>query len=90
MNLILHLPPETEAKLNAQAAAVGKAPEELALIALEERLAAGFDPADGATQPTPISHEEWIADIRQWAESHRRLEHPADDSRESIYFGRGE
>jgi hypothetical protein len=90
MNLILHLPPETQAKLNAQAAAVGKAPEEFVLIALEERLAAGFDPAGVSMPPAPISHEEWMADIRQWAEGHRRLDHPADDSRESIYFGRGE
>lgn len=90
MNLILHLPPETEAKLNAQAAASGKAPEEFALNAIEQRLAVGFEPADVSTPPAPISHEEWMADIRQWAESHRRLEHPADDSRESIYFGNGE
>jgi len=88
MNLILHLRPETEAKLKEQAATVGKSPEELALIALEDRLAAGFDLADAPTL-APISHEEWMADIRQWAESHRRLEHPADDSRESIYFGNG-
>jgi hypothetical protein len=75
--------------LREQAAAVGNAPEELALLALEERLADGFDPADSST-PAPVSAEEWMADFRQWAESHRRLEHLADDSRESIYEGRGE
>lgn len=90
MDLVLHLPAETEAKLKEQAAAVGRSPEELALIALEEWLAAGFDLADASTPPAPISHEEWMADIRQWAESHPRLEHPADDSRESIYDGCGE
>ena len=91
MNLILHLRPETEAKLKEQAAAGGKSPEELALIALEERLAAGFgQPAEAQTSQDPISAEEWMADFRKWAESHRRLEHEADDSRESIYVGRGE
>ena len=34
MNLILHLPPETEALLKAQAEATGKAPEEFALTRL--------------------------------------------------------
>ena len=36
------------------------------------------------------SAEEWIADFHAWAESHRHLPHEADDSRESIYAGRGE
>ena len=92
MNLILHLPPETEAKLNAQAAAVGKAPEEFALITLEEGLAARSRPpvVDAPASPNPVSPQQWIADFRKWAEGHRRLEHEADDSRESIYFGRGE
>ena len=85
MNLILHLPPETEAKLKEQAAAIGKAPEELGAIVLEERLAEGFEPP-----PAPISPEEWIADIRKWAESHRHGVANADDSRDSIYEGCGE
>ena len=38
MNLILHLPPETEALLKAQAEATGKAPEEFALSALQAHL----------------------------------------------------
>jgi hypothetical protein len=37
MNLILHLPPETEAKLKEQTALTGQAPEELALRALAAR-----------------------------------------------------
>jgi hypothetical protein len=78
--------------LKEQAAATGKAPEELALLALQERLAAGFGraPAERRRSQDLVSAEEWIADFRQWAESHRRLEHPADDSRESIYEGCGE
>ncbi len=34
--------------------------------------------------------EEWARAIREWAESHTRLEREADDSREWIYAGRGE
>jgi len=88
MNLILHLSTETETKLKEQAAAMGKAPEEFALIVVEERLAAGPNALQAAAEP--ISPEAWVADIRLWAESHRRLDHEADDSRESIYGGRGE
>jgi hypothetical protein len=36
------------------------------------------------------SREEWARAIREWAESHQRLDTLADDSRESIYAGRGE
>jgi hypothetical protein len=84
MTIVLHLSPEMEAKLLQQALAVGKRPEDLALHALEEQLA-GEIPA--AESPTP---EQWVADFRHWAESHRRLPIEADDSRESIYAGRGE
>jgi hypothetical protein len=36
------------------------------------------------------SREEWMAAIREWAESHPRTPSEADWSRESIYEGRGE
>ena len=89
MRLILNLPPETEAKLKEHAAAVGKPPEEVALRALEAHLAASAPPK-GHRQRRKLTPEEWAADLEKWAESHRRLEHEADDSRESIYSGRGE
>jgi hypothetical protein len=56
----------------------------LALEALQEQLSLSSPSA------ALLSADEWIADIRSWAESHRRLPHDADDSRESIYAGRGE
>jgi hypothetical protein len=37
-----------------------------------------------------LSPEEWAKAIKQWAENHPRIDKPADDSRESIYTGRGE
>jgi hypothetical protein len=92
VNLVPHLPPETEAKLREQAAAVGKAPEELALIALEERLAAGVGRpvAERKGSLNPVPPQQCVADFRKWAEGHCRLEHEADDRRESVYSGRGE
>lgn len=38
----------------------------------------------------PTSAEQWIAELRAWIASHPRLPYEADDSRESIYEGRGE
>ena len=44
----------------------------------------------GAESPSFASREEWAKAIKQWAESHPQIDKPADDSRESIYAGRGE
>ena len=84
MNLTLQLSAELEAKLVEQAKALGKAPEELVLQVLKEQL----DATPLAT--VALSPEEWVADFRAWAESHRRLPREADDTRDSIYDGRGE
>jgi hypothetical protein len=41
--------------------------------------------------PPPFqSMEEWSQSLRAWAASHPRLDQAADDSRDSIYEGRGE
>lgn len=34
--------------------------------------------------------EQWIAEFNAWASSHKHLSYEADDSRDSIYEGRGE
>ena len=44
----------------------------------------------GTGRPSFSSREEWVKAIQQWAESHPKIDKPADDSRESIYAGRGE
>jgi hypothetical protein len=36
------------------------------------------------------SHEDWSKAFHDWVNSHRKLDRIADDSRESIYAGRGE
>lgn len=84
MSLLLHLPPELEAKLGEQAKAAGKALEEVALQLIQDQL--GSEPP---TEPS-LSAEEWVTDIRGWALKHRVLDTEADDSRESIYAGREE
>jgi hypothetical protein len=43
----------------------------------------------GGTQSF-ASREEWIKAIQDWADSHRKIDTQLDDSRESIYAGRGE
>ena len=84
MSIVLRLSPETEAKLLQQAVLVGKPPEGLAMKALEVQLATENPVMEAQTA------EQWVADYHRWAESHRRLPHEADDSRESIYAGHGE
>jgi hypothetical protein len=92
MNLILHLPPETEALLKEQAVASGKAPEEVALRALQAQLGESARRSKRRSRPSrkTLTPEEWIADIRNWSESHQHGVTNADDSRESIYDGCGE
>ncbi len=85
----ISLPPETEAKLRERAAAAGKDPTSFALEALQEKLAV-LDDDKVINGQNELPKDQWIARLRQWAASHRRLSYEADDSRESIYEGRGE
>ena len=59
MNLVLHLSPETEAKLLRQAVLAGKRPEELAMNALEEQLA-----AEGPVMEAQTA-QQWVADFHR-------------------------
>jgi hypothetical protein len=85
MTLTLSFPPETEAKLRERAAASGKDVETIVREAVDEKLAAGADTTGAAK-----SAEEWVAEFMAWVESHPPVTHFVDDSRESIYAGRGE
>jgi hypothetical protein len=82
MTVTLHLQPETEQKLRDKAARAGQT-----LEAYLEQLAAASVGSSGAAH---LSAEEWIAEFRAWVASHKPLATLADDSRESIYEGRGE
>lgn len=87
--MTLHIPlsPEAEAQLRQRAAEAGKDLVEFAREALEERLS--LSPRPAAPQ-SPLPADQRVAELLRWVASHRPLEHDADDSRESIYEGRGE
>lgn len=79
MNLILCLPPDTEAKLREQAGLTGKSLEELALEALQDKLSA-------EVTPTPVlSPDDWTRQFQAWVSSHSSRNPRFDDSRDSIY-----
>jgi plasmid stability protein len=79
MNLILNLPPETEARLRQASAESGKAPEALALEALDDKLSSEF-----SSEPE-LSREEWLKQFHAWVNSRKSRNPNVDDSRESMY-----
>jgi len=84
MTITICLSPATEARLKEQAAANGR---DVSLYATQliEQAVAGIDVSSSELSPAQRA-AEW----RVWAESHARSDHVVDDSRESIYAGRGE
>jgi hypothetical protein len=87
VTLTIQLPPEIEQKLRERASLFGQSFEtylqEVAELAAKEETAK-------APPPPPLSAEEWIAEWRAWADNQPVRPVIADDSRESIYEGRGE
>jgi plasmid stability protein len=83
MMLKLNLPPEKEARIRAVAAAEGKDVETFVTEIVDERLA---DEQVVEASET-ISFDEWL---NGWIALHPQVTHFVDDSRESIYEGRGE
>lgn len=69
---------------------------EQAIERLSERerleLRAWLDSRSMPSKPSKpkLPDEEWAQAFREWAASHPRTTHFVDDSRESIYEGRGE
>lgn len=86
MEINLPLSPETERKLRQQAQAAGQDLQRFVLDALEEKLRAN---SIGDLEHS-LSTKQRIDKLMEWASSHRHLPFEADDSRESIYQGRGE
>lgn len=87
--MTLHIPlsPATEAKLRERAAATGK---DLTMLVLEA-VEAITGETNGDTAPNgSMTANQWSAEWRAWAAGHKTLDHMVDDSRESIYAGRGE
>jgi plasmid stability protein len=95
MSILITLPEELERKLRERAAQRGQQLEEFARTILEQEVQSGSPTpqTQGQTRkPNPMraTAEEWIAELRAWVDSHKPFPVIADDSRESIYAGRGE
>ncbi len=86
MTLDLQLSSETEAKIRARAAAAGQDVADFVLQAVAEKL------AEAESQPANPSQsdKDWSDWLRTIIELHPVVTHFVDDSRESIYAGRGE
>jgi hypothetical protein len=93
MPITVNLPLALEQQLRERAARIGQTLEEyLQWLAVREAEALAST-AVGPTIAYPpgfASPEERSKALREWAESHPWVEHCVDDSRESIYAGRGE
>ncbi len=84
MTLELKIPAETEFRMREQAAAAGQDLEAFVLQAVAEKLAgveAALPSGNGA---------DWRARLQACIDLHPSATHFVDDSRESIYAGRGE
>ncbi len=87
MTLTIPLPIETAATLREQAAAAGQDVASFVLEAVEEKL---FSLREVAADRASHTKEARIAEWLEWTASHRALGYEVDDSRETIYSGRGE
>ena len=91
MTLTLELPTDTEKRLQAKAGAKGLTIksylEELVRSDLEKQETIGLHQKGDLGI---ASADQWIAEHRALAKSHEHVTHFVDDSRESIYAGRGE
>lgn len=87
MTVTIKIPSATEAELRRQAAALGEKPEKYVLHIVQKELAAR-EPRPA--RKMPLDFDQRIARLESWTASHAPLPYPADDSRESIYAGRGE
>jgi phenylpyruvate tautomerase PptA (4-oxalocrotonate tautomerase family) len=57
---------------------------------LIDRLTESLQTNGNGSDPSSMTDEEWIERWERWAASHPPVDHFVDDSRESIYSGRGE
>lgn len=87
--MTLHIPlsPETESKLRERAEAAGK---DLATFVREVVEGMAGEPNGTPHGNGTLPPDQWSTEWRAWASEHRTRDHAIDDSRESIYTGRGE
>lgn len=86
MTIHLDLSPEAEAQIRHLAAIAGQNVEAIVLQAVTEKLAEADIPPPAASP----SNDEWRIKLKALIELHPVVTHFVDDSRESIYAGRGE
>lgn len=84
VNLKIQLPDNLEAILKEHARRAGVPVESIVIQALTEGLSDLTQPDNHATA------DEFSTWLREWANKFPKLDHPIDDSRDSIYAGRGE
>ena len=90
MNVTINLPPETEAKLREQAVQKGTSFEDYLSGLAKSWVETNGTPAVCAASTLEKTPEQKVAEWRSWVRSHKHVTAIADDSRESIYAGRGE
>ena len=81
--------PTVLTRLSAHAQRAGKTVNDLLKDMLDEREGL-LPPQERLPTPAQMTVEEWSHALRAWATGHPDRTAPADDSRESIYEGRGE
>ena len=84
--MTLNLSSDLEAQIRERAASLGQDVEAFVIQAVAEKLA----DAELQTKPITRNHEEWKKKLQAWIDLHPVVTHFVDDSRESIYAGRGE
>lgn len=87
--MVTGISPDNEAFL-ARVVATGQFPTREAALDEAVRLLRQQPSQPPATPATPKSAAEWIRSLEEWSDSHPRVSHFVDDSRDSIYEGCGE
>jgi hypothetical protein len=90
MTLHIELPAAVESALLARAATEGKDVSTLITEALAQQLAVPEPEAAETSRPAVRSSRGFAQRLQVWADLHPRIGRPVDDSRESMYAGRGE
>lgn len=85
-SILEQIKPETAEMIVAEARARG--------LSVDDYLRTLLPPTNGGNEGISLHQsatpEEWVRAFREWAAGHSFLSAVADDSRESIYEGRGE
>ena len=77
-------------KLIDEVVASGRFPNREAALNEAVRLLSIEHHQNGTKSTGDLSPEEWCERFERWARGHANVDHEADDSRDSIYEGRGE